>query len=152
MSLIKWDPYETLTELQEDVDRVFNRRFFPTWGKKADNNVQPLDWLPAVDIHEDKEAYHFDLEAPGMEKNQFDVKVENNALMIKGERKKEEERKDKNYYRMEREYGTFARSFLLPESADPNKINAEYRHGVLRVTIGKRETAKPKQIEVKGAV
>lgn len=149
MSLIKWDPFETLTALQADVDRAFDRRFLPVWEKK--NNSLQLDWLPAIDIHEDKEAYHFDLEAPGMERNQFDVKIENNALMIKGERKKEEERKDKNYYRIEREYGAFARSFLLPETADASKVNAEYQKGVLKVTIGKRETAKPKQIEVKGA-
>ncbi len=147
MSLIKWDPFETWSEIQDDIDRLFNRKLAVSPTRKGGDT----DWYPKVDIHEDKEAYHFDLEVPGMDKSMLDIKIEDNVLTIKGERKREEEKKEKNYYRVEREYGTFSRSFWLPETADPGRVNAEYKNGMLFVTIGRRETAKPKQIEIKAA-
>ena len=138
MSLAKWDPFEALFEFQKAAQSVARP-------------VNKDDWLPSVDIHEDKEAFYFDVEAPGIKKEDFDIKVENSILTIKGERKREEEKKDKNYYRIEREYGTFARSFSLPDTADSEKVSAEYKSGILHVKLAKKEVAKPRQIEVKVA-
>ena len=106
-------------------------------------------WLPAVDIHEDQEAFYFDVEAPGIDKSLLDVKVEDSVLSIKGEKKTKHEEKAKNFFRVEREYGSFARSFTLPETADSTKTNAEYKDGVLHIKIAKKEAAKPKKVDVK---
>ena len=108
-----------------------------------------VDWYPAVDIHEDNNGFYLDVEAPGVSKDQFDVKVQDGVLTIRGERKHEEEKKDKNIYRSERMYGRFERSFTLPPVADSAKIEAEYKNGVLALKIPKKEVAKPAQIEVK---
>lgn len=144
MYLTKWDPFETLTNLQTDIDRAFRSRL---------NNESQLkgikSLLPSVDIHEDNDAYYFDAELPGLKKEDIDVKVEDNILYIKGEKRKDSEKSDKNYYRVEREYGSFARSFSLPDTADTTKVNAEYRDGVLHVKLAKKEAAKPKRIDVK---
>jgi HSP20 family protein len=145
MALMKWDPFETLSTLQQDIDGLFNRRLTPNQPRAT----QTADWLPAVDIHEDKEGYHFDLEAPGLDKESFEVKIEDHALAIKGEKKKDAEKKEKNYYRLEREYGTFFRSFLLPDNADAEKVSAEYKDGVLHVNVAKLAAAQPKRIEVR---
>ena len=146
MYLTRWDPFETLTELQDDVSRLFERQLTPKGEKR---NLLQADWYPAVDIHEDKEAYLFDVEAPGVEKNSFDVKVENQVLTIRGERKSSQEKKEGNVHRIERSYGSFARSFTLPETADTEKVNAEYKDGILHIKVAKKEAIKPKQIEVK---
>lgn len=150
MYLTKWDPFETLSNLEEEIDRAFGRTFRPL--RRFKGNGELFDWLPAVDIQEDKEAYHFDVEVPGMEKDQIKVFVsDHNILNIRGERKRESEQKDKNYHRIEREYGSFARSFTLPENVDPNKVSAEYKNGILKVAVAKKEIAKPKEIPVKAA-
>lgn len=106
-------------------------------------------WAPTCDIYETDNEIVVKAELPEVKKEDIQVKLENNLLSIRGERKMEEEAKKENYHRIERSYGEFVRSFTLPSFADPNKINAEYRDGVLRVTIGKREEAKPKQVDVK---
>ncbi len=145
MFLTKWDPYETLSELQEEVGRLFDRRL-PVQGQAK--RVATVDWMPAVDIREEKEAFLFDVEVPGMKKEDLNVRIENHILSIQGERKSEVEKKEGSYYRVERSYGSFARSFTLPETADTEKINAEYKNGILQLKIAKKETAKPKQIQV----
>lgn len=144
MKLTTWDPFESLMSLQGEVDDLFNKRL------RTSRNLSNLssDWAPVVDIHEDKESFTFDVEAPGVDKADFDVKVEDNILSIKGERKSHTEDKDKTFYRVERSYGSFMRSFSLPETADAEKVNAEYKNGVLHIKIGKKETAKPKKIDV----
>lgn len=144
MNLTTWDPFESIMSLQSEVDDLFHKRLK---NGRSLSNVS-ADWSPAVDIHEDKESYYFDVEAPGLNKDQFDVKVEDNVLSIKGERQSSTEDKNKNFYRIERSYGSFMRSFYLPETADAEKVNAEYKNGVLHIKIGKKETAKPKKIDV----
>lgn len=146
MNLVSWDPFETLSSLQSDIDRVFNRRL--TGTRESGTEMANVDWLPAVDIAEDKESYHLSLDAPGMAKDQFEVTLEDTILTIKGEKKREVEKKEKNVYRAEREYGCFTRSFRLPETADGSRVNAEYKNGVLEINIAKKEAAKPRQIEV----
>lgn len=143
MYLTKFDPFESLTGLQNEMDRFLGHPL----TKRANKNSQ-VDWLPAVDIHQDNEGYYFDLEAPGLEKDNFDVSMEDNTLSIKGERKHHSEEKKKNFYRIEREYGTFARSFTLPETADSERVSAEYKNGILHVKVGKKEAVRPKKISV----
>ncbi len=154
MFLTKWDPFETLSNLENEVDTGLGRILRPTRFRRflKEPDFGSLDWLPSVDIRENKESYEFDVEVPGMEKDQIKVFIsDNNILNIKGERKKEIEKKEENYHRIEREYGSFARSFSLPDNVDAGKINAEYKNGILKVTISKKEIAKPKEIPVKAA-
>lgn len=147
MYLQKWDPFETLSELQDDIDRSFNRYLSPNRKSKL-NLAANSDWYPSVDIHEDKENYYFEVEAPGVEKDSFDVNIEDSVLTIKGERKYEVKKEEKNAHRIEREYGSFLRSFSLPETADVEKVDADYNNGVLHIKVAKKEAAKPKKITV----
>lgn len=138
---------DSLGQFQSDIDSLFRNRF----GVKRAGQPSALargEWIPAVDIHEDKEAYYFDVEAPGIAKENLNVNVEHRVLSIKGERKNEVEKKEKNFHRIEREYGTFTRSFSLPETADTEKVNAEYKNGVLHVRIAKKTAAVPKNVPV----
>ena len=145
MFLTKWDPFETLTDLQSDIGRLFERRL-PSTQRQGQGITS--DWLPAVNIHEDKEALYFDVEAPGIQENNFEVSLQDSVLTIKGTRSREEKKEGKNYYRIEHEYGSFARSFSLPENIDASKMNAEYKRGILHVKIAKKEASKPQQIKV----
>jgi HSP20 family protein len=108
-------------------------------------------WHPPVDIYEDKDGVVLKAELPGMKKDDIDVRVENNVLTMNGQRKREQEVKEDGYYRCERSYGSFSRSFSLPTTVDVKKINASYKDGVLTVSLPKLEEAKPKQIDVKVA-
>jgi len=146
MTLMKWNPFEGLTSIQDEIDSMFNQRL---GLKNAKADLLNSNWVPAVNIHEDNENYFFDVESPGMDRDDFDVNIENHVLSIKGEKKREEKKKEKNYYREEISYGSFMRSFSLPELADSSKVNAEYDNGVLKLKISKRETVKPKKVEIK---
>jgi HSP20 family protein len=108
-------------------------------------------WHPPVDIYEDKDGVVLKAELPGMKKEDIDVRVENNVLTMNGQRKREQEVKEDGYFRSERAYGSFSRSFSLPTTVDVKKINASYKEGVLTVQLPKLEEAKPKQIDVKVA-
>jgi len=147
MSLTKWDPFETLEEMRQDLDRLLVRKASPFGLVKKEAELQS-QWLPAVDIHEDKEGYYFDVEAPGMSADAFDIQVSNSLLTIKGERRHESEKKDRNFHRIEREYGSFMRTFTLPETAETGSVNAKYEHGVLKIKVAKKPTATPKKISV----
>ncbi|MCI0338789.1 MAG: Hsp20/alpha crystallin family protein [Acidobacteria bacterium] len=122
----------------------FGRFFTPFEGESWSLTT----WAPSCDIYETDNEIIVKAELPEVKKENIQVSLENNLITIRGERKFEEEAKKENYHRIERSYGEFMRSFTLPTFADPNKINAEYKDGVLRVTIAKREEAKPKQVEV----
>lgn len=106
-------------------------------------------WAPACDIYETENEIVVKAELPEVKKEDLHVSFENNLLTIRGERKFSEETKQENYHRVERSYGEFTRSFTLPNFVDTNKINAEFKDGLLRVTMAKREEAKPKQVEIK---
>lgn len=147
MSLTKWDPFETLEEMRQDLDRLLVRKVSPFGLVKKEAELQS-QWLPAVDIHEDKEGYYFDVEAPGMKADAFDIQVSNSLLTIKGERRHENEKKEKNFHRIEREYGSFMRTFTLPETAETGSVHAQYEHGVLKIKVAKKPTATPKKISV----
>jgi HSP20 family protein len=104
--------------------------------------------VPAVDVYEDEHKVTLKLEVPGVNQDDVDIRVENNTLTIRGERKFEKEEKEENFHRIERRYGSFARSFTLPNTIDTENIKANYDQGVLKIELGKRAEAKPKQIKV----
>jgi HSP20 family protein len=118
-------------------------------GRLWEENWSLTTWAPVCDIYETDNEIVVKAELPEVKKEDVHVSIENNLLTIRGERKLSEETKRENYHRLERRYGAFTRSFTLPSFADTSKINAEFKDGMLRVTLPKREEAKPKQIEVK---
>jgi HSP20 family protein len=132
-----------------DLQHRINRLFEESFPRSEQEELARAVWTPAVDIYEDAEAIHIDVELPGLSKENVSVRLENNVLAIEGERKLAREDKRDNYHRIERAYGSFMRSFTIPSNVNPEKIDAEFKDGVLRVVLPKREEAKPKQIQVK---
>jgi HSP20 family protein len=141
-SITRWDPFHTLSGLQEQVNRLFE-----TSQGRADNSALTT-WAPAVDIYETENELVLKADLPDMNEKDLDIRVENNMLTIRGERKFEQQVKEENYLRVERAYGTFSRSFSLPNTVNTEAIKAEYNHGVLTVQLPKRAEAKPKQVKV----
>lgn len=145
--IISRDPL--LRDFEQRMRRVFGMgpgRFFEPFDEES---WSLTTWSPSCDIYETDNEIIVKAELPDVKRENIKVSVENNVLTIRGERKFEEETKKENYHRVERSYGEFLRTFTLPSFVDPNKINAEYKDGVLCVKITKREEAKPKQVEVK---
>lgn len=146
--LTHWDPFKELDELQNRLSTLLGR--VPARRKDAGKEAMTVaEWAPLVDITEDDKEYLIKAELPEVKKEDVKVTVENGVLTITGERKFEKEEKGKKYHRIERAYGSFARSFTLPDDADADKVNAEFKDGLLKVHLAKSEAAKPKQIEVK---
>jgi HSP20 family protein len=140
-----------LVTLQDRMNRLFQEAF-PSYqrGRGEDQEIfATADWAPAVDITEDQNSIVLKADIPGIDPNNLDIRVEGNTLTLKGERKFEKEDKKENFYRMERSYGSFSRSFTLPHTVQADKIEATYKNGELRVVLPKREDAKPKQIRVR---
>jgi len=147
-TLTRWDPFKELDELQNRLSPFFGRA--PVRRQNGEQeNMTVAEWAPLVDIAEDDKEYLIKAELPDVKKDEVKVTVENGVLTITGERKFEKEEKGKKYHRVERAFGSFVRSFTLPDDADANKVNAEFKDGVLKVHVAKSEAAKPKQIEVK---
>lgn len=140
-----WDPFRELNDFQNRLSSFFNR----SPAQKGPEASSLSQWMPAVDIIEDDKEFIVKAELPEVKKNDVHVTVENGVLTISGERKFEKEEKNKKYHRVERSYGSFTRSFSLPEGAEASKVHAEFKDGILQVHMQKSETAKPKQIEVK---
>ena len=139
--LTRWEPLE-LEDVQNRLSRLFGRR------PNGREEVTLADWMPLADITEDDKEYLIKAELPDVKKEDVKVTVENGVLTISGERKFEKEEKKKKYHRVERAYGSFMRSFSLPDQADASKVKAEFKNGMLTVHLPKSEKAKPKQIEV----
>src|SRR5207247_6706621 len=142
MSLIKWDPFREFTPFNEGIGR-----FWKGW----ETPVSTMAWNPSVDIFENDNEVVIKAELPGMNAKDIEVKLENNVLMLKGERRFEKETKEENYHRVEREYGTFSRSFALPSAVNGDKVTAEYKDGVLKIVLPKNEETKPKPIKIAAA-
>jgi HSP20 family protein len=140
MSLVKWDPFRELN--------VLNDRLGSLLGRGWDSPASTTAWNPSVDIFENDNEVIFKAELPGMNAKDIEVRLENNVLMLKGERRFEKETKEENYHRIEREYGTFSRSFALPSAVDADKVSAEYKDGILKVMLPKKEEIKPKPIKI----
>ena len=138
------DPFRELVSLQ---DR-FNSLFENFSEVSAKDQLASGTFVPAVDIYEDEHNLVLKLEIPGMNEEDLNVSLENNTLSVSGERKFEKEEKEENFHRIERRYGSFTRTFRLPNTVDPEKVDASYEKGILKITLGKRAEAKPKQIKV----
>lgn len=146
-ALTSWNPLRELGSLESRLDRLFGLTSLTRNGGKEAMTVS--QWTPLVDIIEDSNEYLVKAELPELKKEDVKVSVENGELTISGERKSEKEEKDKRFHRIERSYGSFIRSFTLPESVNADKVSAEFKDGVLSVHLPKDEKAKPKSIEVK---
>jgi HSP20 family protein len=147
--VIRWDPFRELEEMSSRMNRLFNRRGpTPEGGTEA---LAVADWTPTVDVTETEGEYVIKAELPEVKKEDVKVTLEDGLLTIQGERRYEKDEKTKKYHRIERSYGRFARSFSVPESVDDGKVKAEYKDGVLSLSLPKAEKAKPRAIEVKVA-
>ncbi len=142
--LTRWDPFRELYSLQNRMNRLFEEQY----GGKSEDSLTAGAFVPPVDIYEDEHSIQLKLEVPGIDEKDLDVKVENNTLTVSGERKFEKEEKEENFRRVERRYGSFTRSFTLPNTVNTEDINASYDNGVLNIRLAKRAEAKPKQIKV----
>jgi len=146
-ALTRWDPFKEMDDLQKRLTSIFGLAPARVANGKEDMTV--AQWLPLVDIIEDDKEYLIKAELPEVKKDGVKVTVENGVLTISGERRFEKEEKDKKYHRIERAYGSFTRSFSVPDDADDAKVGAEFKDGVLTVRLAKSEKARPKSVEVK---
>ncbi|BFU92940.1 MAG: molecular chaperone [Nitrospira sp.] len=143
----RWDPIKEIEEMQKRMSTMFGG-----WPARKDGGKEDLtvaEWAPLVDIAEDDKEYLIKAELPEVRKEDVKLTVQNDVLTISGRRNQEKEEKDKRYHRVERAYGSFLRSFTLPEDTDGARVNAEYKDGVLKVHLSKSEKVKPKSVEVK---
>ena len=145
MAIVRWEPFRDLLTTQREYVRLLKEAFSPMSGE---TEVSTRSWAPPVDIYETEDAIVLKAELPGIDPKDVEVRVEDNTLYLKGERKYEKEVNEQNYHRIERSYGSFARSFSLPNSISAEKVKAEYKDGLLTLTIPKREEAKPKTIKI----
>jgi len=148
MAIIRWEPFRDLVSLQERMNRIFDDAFRGASRGSEEDWALGGSWAPAVDIYEQGHDIVLKAELPGVDPKDVDVRVENNVLTLRGERKLDNEVKRENYHRVERSYGAFTRSFTMPNMVDTEKIKAEYKDGVLRVSLPKKDEAKPKQISI----
>ena len=147
MSIVRYDPFRDLRTLQEEVNRLFSTNLTRAFG---DEGIARGAWAPSVDIYENKDQIVLEAELPGMKQDDFDLSIENNVITLRGERKFEKTDEGDNYHRVERSYGSFTRSFTLPQTVSAEGATAEYNNGVLRVTLPKREETKARRIQVSG--
>lgn len=147
-SIVQWDPFRELEDMHRRLNSLFDGGRAQRHGGEKEALVV-AEWEPAVDIHEDEKNYVIKAELPDVKREDVHVTVENGVLTLTGERKMEKEEKNRKYHRVERSYGSFLRSFALPDDIDPKKVNAGFKDGVLTVTVAKAEGTKPRQIEVK---
>ncbi len=145
MAIIRWDPFRDLMTLREKMNRLFEETFI-TRGEEKE--LVSGTWTPSVDIYETENALILSAEVPGIEENDIEIKIENSTLTLHGERKFEKETKEENFHRIERAYGSFHRSFTLPNYVDQDKIKAEHENGILKITMPKKKELKPKKIKV----
>jgi HSP20 family protein len=148
MAIVRYDPFRDLRTLQEEVNRLFSTNLTRAFG---DEGIARGAWAPSVDIYENKDQIVLEAELPGMKQEDFDLSIENNVITLRGERRFEKTDETDNYHRVERSYGSFTRSFTLPQTVAAEGAKAEYNNGVLRVTLPKREETKARRIEVAGS-
>jgi HSP20 family protein len=143
MTVLRWDPFQDLLSLQDEMNRVFDRAAGQTTRGQATRS-----WAPALDIAERKDAYLVTVELPGVNPDDIDVTLENNLLSIQGERRQAQDSADEQFHRVERAYGTFRRSVSLPSTVRADAIQASYEHGLLQLVVPKAEEAKPRKIAI----
>jgi len=140
--------FRDLMTLQDRVNRLFEDSFPSISTRTGETQEFMGDWVPPVDIYEDENAITLKADIPGADPKTLDIRVEGNRLLLKGERNFEKETKRENFYRMERSYGSFLRTFALPHIVQADRVEANYDNGVLNIKLPKREDAKPKQIKI----
>jgi HSP20 family protein len=147
MAIVRWDPFRDVTTLQERMNRLFDQALSRTRMDDEEGLTASM-WSPAVDIFETSDSIVMKAELPGVSRDNIEIRVQDNTLMLKGERKFEREVKEENYLRIERSYGAFQRAFNLPTVVQQDKIKAVFKDGVLEVTMSKAEEEKPKQVKI----
>lgn len=145
MALTRWDPFRDLSVLQDRMNRMFEDA---GRGWRGDEAAATTSWSPAVDIYETENEIIVQAELPGVDRKDISLNLEKNVLTLKGERRFEKETKQENYHRIERSYGAFSRSFSIPASVDDDRIRADYKDGILKIALPKKEQVKPKQIQI----
>ena len=145
--MVRYDPFRELRSLQDEVNRLFSTNLSRSFGEEGMTRGQ---WTPAVDIYENKDQIVIEAELPGMHREDFDLTIENNVLTLRGERRFEKRSEADTYHRVERPYGSFSRSFTLPQTVSADHVTAEYKDGVLHVVLHKREEVKARRIAVTG--
>ena len=145
MAIVRFDPFRDLAQMQDRINRIFRDA-----TRGDDELLKGGDWTPVVDIFEtSNHELVLKAELPGLKREDIDIRVENNTLTLRGERKQEAEVSKENFHRVERSYGAFSRSFSLPPTVDTEKVTANFTDGLLTITLPTREEAKPRQIQVK---
>jgi HSP20 family protein len=140
--ITRWDPFREFSSLQDRMNRLFRESQGP------EESLATSSFAPPVDVYEDEHNVTLKIEVPGIDEQDIDVRIENNVLTVHGERKFEKEEKEQNYRRVERQYGSFTRTFTLPTTVDAEKVSANYDKGILKIALPKKAEAKPKQIKV----
>ena len=146
-TLVRLEPFRDRLSLRDRMDRLFDE--FTGRGWPGEESLSTGVWNPAVDVYETKDSIVLKADLPDVKQEDVDISIQGSTLTLRGERKHEKEIKEKDCYRMERSYGAFSRSFTLPGTVDPDKIEANFSGGVLSITLPKKEESKPKQIKVK---
>lgn len=144
MAMMKWDPLQELRSMQEQMDRLFEQTRQRALGEPLESGL----WLPAADIYEDERELVVKMEVAEIEQKDIDVQIEEDHLVICGERRLEREESRQNYHRIERSYGPFRRIFALPAAVDQGQIRASIENGVLKIVLPKRTSSQPRQIEI----
>lgn len=146
MAIIRWDPFRDLVTLRDRMNRLFEDAVSTARGEEKD--LISSSWAPAVDIYEDENQLVLTAEIPGISEKDIEIKIEDNTLTILGERKMEKETREENYHRIERAYGSFFRSFTLPNYIEQDKIHAEHENGVLKISMPKKPELKPRKVKI----
>lgn len=145
MAIIRWDPFRDLVTMRERMNRWFEDM---ASSRGEEKDLVSSSWAPAVDIFETEKELILSAEIPGIEEKDIELKIEDNTLVIKGDRKFEKETKEENYHRIERSYGSFFRSFSLPSYVDLEKIEAEHENGILKIRMPKKTERKPRTVKI----
>jgi len=144
MAIVRYNPFRELRTMQEQMNRLLDL----AWNKEAGEELREGIWQPPVDIYEDEENVVIKAEVPDIDQKDIEVRIEDNTLTLRGERKLDQSVRKDNYHRVERYYGPFQRSFAIPSTIDQEKVKASCDRGVLTVILPKRAEKKPKQITV----
>lgn len=143
--LTRWEPFREFSTLQDRMNRLFRESYNDAGPEES---LTSSSFAPAVDVYEDEHTVTLKIEVPGIDEKDIDVRIENNVLTLKGERRADNEVKRDSYHRVERSYGAFTRAFTLPTTVDTTKVKADFKDGLLRVVLPKREESKPKQVQI----
>ncbi|HWR36595.1 MAG TPA: Hsp20/alpha crystallin family protein [Clostridia bacterium] len=146
--LTRWEPFREISTLQERMNRLFNQQYGSGMG--SEDSLTATAFMPPVDVYEDEHSVQLRMEVPGIDEKDIHIQLENNVLTVSGERKFEKDEKEDNFRRVERRYGNFSRQFMLPNTVNSEDVKADYDKGLLKIRLGKRAEAKPKQIKIGG--